>query len=520
MTTKLYFHNASNALTGTFPTGEQSTSTPTWSATGATTLRTMNTTIGVSQASLAGATSASTSAQQGFFGFFCSPALSGAQSVGTANTLDFTIALSESNLNANLVITGLNIYVWRPSTGAKIGTCIDSTGIAGGLEPTLASSEQVNSYTAAGGDNVSLGVSISAADGDVIICEVWASFAEAMATSYTATIFYDGTTENTTENAVVSNHAGFITFAETLAFQAAPSTVTAVGASSGTGTATGVGASAVNQLGSSAGVGSATGVGRSTAASVGSSSGVGAASAVGTDLRSSVGSSAGTGAAAGVGASAAKSPGSAAGIGAASGVGASTAASVGASAGVGAATGTGASTSRAVGSAAGTSTVTGIAPAAATGSVGSAAGVGAASGVGASLVAAVGSAAGMSTAQAASNIIPLPTVDYQGDGKKRRRRKDKTKALFDSIEASLRESIYGPDEEEPDTAVEAVPVAESINRLETLSIGHADLAERLEVLRVELSAFKASEAVRAQILAERKRIADEEDDEEAWLMVA
>lgn len=511
MTTKLYLHNAANALSGTFPTGEQSpTFTAGWTATGANTLRTMDTTIGVSQASLAGTTLASTSAQTGFLGFFCSPALSGAQTVG-GSTFDLLLAVSESNLNANFGPGSFNVYVWRPGTGAKVGTIWD--GIAStALEPGSASSEQVT-----GTFNVTA-TSVSAADGDVIVCEVWSSFTQGMATAYTATIFYDGTTENTTTFAVVSNYAAYLSFPETLTFKGAATT--AVGASSGTGAATGVGAAAANSPGSSAGVGAATGVGRSAAASAGSSSGVGAASAVGTDLRSSVGSSAGTGAAAGVGASAAKSPGSAAGVGAASGVGASTAASVGASAGVGSATATGASTARAVGSAAGTSTVTGIAPAAATGSVGSAAGVGAASGVGTSLVAAVGSAAGTSTAQAASNIIPLPTVDYQGDGKKRRRRRDKTKALFDSIEASLRESIYGPDEEEPDTTVEAVPVAESINQLETLSIGHADLAERLAVLRAELSAFKASEAVRAQILAERKRIADEEDDEEAWLMVA
>lgn len=112
-----------------------------------------------------------------------------------------------------------------------------------------------------------------------------------------------------------------------------------VGSASGTGAATGVGASLAASAASSAGIGAATGVGSSKAASVAASAGVGAASGVGKGVAASVGSSSGTGAATGVSTSAAASVGASAGTGAASGVGKSIAASVGSAAGAGTATG-------------------------------------------------------------------------------------------------------------------------------------------------------------------------------------
>src|SRR2546422_224537 len=40
-------------------------------------------------------------------------------------------------------------------------------------------------------------------------------------------------------------------------------------------------------------------------------------------------------------------------------------------------------------------------------------------------------------------VIPGPTVFYQGDGKKRKKRRYHTQELFDEIEASLRARIFG-----------------------------------------------------------------------------
>jgi hypothetical protein len=201
-------------MSGTYPSGEQSSAAPTWSATGATTLRMMDPVAGKAQTSIAGTSSASTSAQNGFIGMWVSRPLSGSQTVG-GGTLTINVADAESNTSANFFVNSANIYVWRPSTGAKVGTLTDAIG--GGItgsstEATAASTEQVSTFTLSTS-------SVSALDGDVVVVELWASFTQAMATAYTCTTYYDGTTTNTTENATVSNHAAFVELAENLTFK-------------------------------------------------------------------------------------------------------------------------------------------------------------------------------------------------------------------------------------------------------------------------------------------------------------
>ena len=210
MATKLYLHNLSNPLTGSFPAGEQSTNTASWTATGANTLRTMDLSLGAVQTSIAGSTSNNTSVQRGFLGFFCSPKLNGNQTVG-GGSWSLNLAQAESNLSANFFINLVNIYVWRPSTNTKIGTILDATTSLGGLEPTAASSIQVNTFTFSTS-------SVSALDGDVIICEIWSVFTQGAATSYTATIYFDGTTENNTQSTVVTSQASYLNISENLTF--------------------------------------------------------------------------------------------------------------------------------------------------------------------------------------------------------------------------------------------------------------------------------------------------------------
>lgn len=213
MATRLFFHAAANSLTGTFPSAEQSAATSNATATGANTLRTMNTALGTAQASLAVTTSAATTAQNNFMGFFCSKPLQGNQTVGGGNMI-LNGAENESNANANWWINSLNIYVWRPSTGVKVGTVRDAAGTSlGGTEPTSTANNQVSNITGI------TSTAVSALDGDVIICEIWIRATQSAAMSYTGTFFYDGTTVNTTENAVVTNHASFIELTENLVFQ-------------------------------------------------------------------------------------------------------------------------------------------------------------------------------------------------------------------------------------------------------------------------------------------------------------
>lgn len=218
MATRMYLHDAAyDTSGGTYPAGEQSSGTATQTAAGANTLRQMNTTIGTAQTSVGLASTAQTAAQRSFYRMFASPKLSGAQTVGGGGNSLLNTADAESNVAMNHWIDSAVAYVWRPSTGAVVGFLIDTVSAAG-TEPTAANNEQVSHIAGAT-------TGVSAADGDVVIVEIWAEFAQGMATSYTGTVYYDGTTENVTENAAVSNHASFFEVPQNLVFQAAGTTV-------------------------------------------------------------------------------------------------------------------------------------------------------------------------------------------------------------------------------------------------------------------------------------------------------
>jgi len=222
MATKLYLHDATNDQSGTYPSGEQSNypsygGGQSYSMSGASTIRKMNSTIGTGQVSPTFTTLNNQTAQEVFLRMWTSLPLNGSQTVGGGNfTLNF--AHAESNTNVNLFKYGVNIYVWRPSTGAKIGTVKAVLGAFSivGTEPSSAGSERVWHVSGTSSS------AISAQDGDVIIFELYVDFSQGMSTSYTGNFYYDGTTENTTANASVSNHASYIEFAENLVFQSPP----------------------------------------------------------------------------------------------------------------------------------------------------------------------------------------------------------------------------------------------------------------------------------------------------------
>lgn len=219
MATRLYFHAASNSLPGTFPAGEQSSVAANFTASGANTLRTMDTTVGVAQTNITGTTLAQTAQQIGFFGFFCSPPFDVDQTVGTnGQTITLNIANQESSSSANAwADLRFNLYIWRPSTGAVVGSIQDQGTLTGDAEPGAFNSERVNQGTRTGS------TPIAALAGDVLICEVWERHTQATSIAYTCNFYFDGTTTNTTTNAVVSNHASFLDFGtDTLTFEAVP----------------------------------------------------------------------------------------------------------------------------------------------------------------------------------------------------------------------------------------------------------------------------------------------------------
>ena len=200
--TKLYLHADGNPNTGTFPASEQSSTTPTY--TWGSGLRFMDTNIGIGQNVLKNTSLGLTGTRTAFIGFFASPPLDTNQTIGGSGTTLTLSTAAYQSLSVSFWAKSLNVYVWRPSTNTKVGTIIDSAATSlGGSQPT-AGSERTSYITSIATSGV------SAIAGDVIICEVWASFSDE--DSYDLRFYYDGTTETNTENTLVSNHASYVSF--------------------------------------------------------------------------------------------------------------------------------------------------------------------------------------------------------------------------------------------------------------------------------------------------------------------
>lgn len=216
MATRLFLHAAANALSGTFPTAEQSvTFSARYVATGGNTLRTMNSLTGVSQTTLVISTSSSAT-YEAFWSHFCSPALNGTQTIGaSAQELTLNIGRDVSSTAASATAVGMNLYVWRPSTGAKVGTIFDGT--MNPIDVNAGISKRTFNAT------ISAAASVVALDGDVLIVEAWQKLKPVSAIARSLTLYYDGTVVSTTQSATSSNHAAFLNFAtDTLVFQQPP----------------------------------------------------------------------------------------------------------------------------------------------------------------------------------------------------------------------------------------------------------------------------------------------------------
>lgn len=217
MATRLYLHRASSAVGGTLPATNASVSStaPTWTPgttngaalTPLLTNLTMNTIISaVAQTSLAYATFASVAAQPQPFLRWVSEPLD-AQSI-SSQTITVSIGTSESSTNSAFS-QRMVVRLWRPSSGTNVGAMRDT-----GSEFWGGSSTSQSAQTGSFGSTAQ-----TAQAGDVIVLELWRTTAvQSMATSYTNTLFYDGTTE-----ASISNIAAYLDFGtSTLTFQGAP----------------------------------------------------------------------------------------------------------------------------------------------------------------------------------------------------------------------------------------------------------------------------------------------------------
>lgn len=213
MVTKLYLHDAARSGgSGTYPSGEQSALTPTLTWTGATTLKSMNRAIGAGVVSQSMA-SGTVTTHSDFIRFFCSDALQIASQTVGGGAVTLNIGSTQGGTTQNFVINRVELYIWRPSTNAKVGTILAASTV-----PNTAASPSTNTGAATVDQNVwTSSTAVTANKGDVIVCEVWATYTK-VATSATLLAYYDGTTENTTENATTSNHAAYLQLTQDLAF--------------------------------------------------------------------------------------------------------------------------------------------------------------------------------------------------------------------------------------------------------------------------------------------------------------
>ena len=213
MATKFYLHRegVGTLPSGTLPSAEQSSLTPDanlFDNEDGSENRVMNTTISAqAQTSATNTSTADTNAHNYYIMRWVSPKIN--QTSIAANTWTMEFAASESNANANFPRNGAGAmrvccYVWKPSNGTKYGNILDGNTNADGEE--AGTTQTVINFTFSGASVGSL-----TANDAVIVIELWAIVTQGNATARTQTVFYDGTTENST-----SNEAAFLSTPENL----------------------------------------------------------------------------------------------------------------------------------------------------------------------------------------------------------------------------------------------------------------------------------------------------------------
>ena len=221
--TKYYLHDATSSVSGTLPSTNQSSLTFTVLADALTVNRSMNGTIGSGPHVAKSLNTAAQATQVLYYTRFISPPL-GAQTI-SANTWDYNFAANENATSGNFPVNGtsqpvyINCYVWRPSTGAKVGTILQGNSASVYNEPSALSVAKVMNGTFSG-------TSLAIQDGDVLVFEVMFQISQGNTTSRPDIFYYDGTTENTTANTTVTNHASFIQTPQTLSLSTGGSQTT------------------------------------------------------------------------------------------------------------------------------------------------------------------------------------------------------------------------------------------------------------------------------------------------------
>lgn len=192
---KFYLLDAATPNTGTMPSGilhlTATRDADTGDATGARTARDANDVAGVSNPDIESTFTATANVVPQAWGWrrFVSRPLAAVTLSAADGNWTWSYARSESDLLHNS-IPRCSIYVWRPSTGGRVGS--PEAVIFTGTEPTVAATEQAQSITAAWSGTVTL------VDGDILVFDIGDYFSQGMSTAYTAQFAYNGTTEAST----------------------------------------------------------------------------------------------------------------------------------------------------------------------------------------------------------------------------------------------------------------------------------------------------------------------------------
>lgn len=175
MTQKFYLHDAITSDTGTLPNAFQTA--PAVTAVGGNVNRSMDGTIGAGPQITA--TVAATTAQTNAFRRFLSTPLV-AQTIAAAN---WTIGVaSDTNSGFSGNAPQIRIYIWRPSTGAKVGDIVASPSAWTGTPGDTSEAGWVGTIA---------GSAVTVLDGDVLVVEIYDAVIF-FSTSNTDRFYYDG----------------------------------------------------------------------------------------------------------------------------------------------------------------------------------------------------------------------------------------------------------------------------------------------------------------------------------------
>lgn len=203
MATTWYFRDI-NATTG--PTATASTDTDSFSSTPAdkNTPKDMSPISGAAQTSVAGVYNTASTPLYTMVRIFVGPALQAQTLTGAQANYQVGLAIQESAAQMNLYDRCF-VYVWRSGSG-NVKTIIVPT--SGATEHGTAETGTVITATGAAGN-------FSILAGDRIVVEAWWDIRNTKATNYTATYYYDGTTD-VVDGTATSDARGFFTCPQTL----------------------------------------------------------------------------------------------------------------------------------------------------------------------------------------------------------------------------------------------------------------------------------------------------------------